>query len=179
MNQVSLRASPGGSTALLCHCNMRCVLVKVPSFSPCPAAGKRNTSVPIFSGLSSPRSTSGESYQNEAVSVSTMSRTTSHFNLASALRSNRPLGAPTAGFWPMTNKPSTLPSIISSQYPKCEWSPVTRGSQSKPQSLPSCAASPYQALSRLIMYLSKFAHSPTLLLCLLTYCWKRCESDSK
>ena len=51
-----------------------------------------------FSGYSSPLSTSGDAYQHEAVSVSTMSRTTSHFSLDIALRSSRPLEAPTAGF---------------------------------------------------------------------------------
>src|SRR5438270_5797930 len=113
MNQVSLRASPGGSTAFWCHCRRRCVLVKHPSFSACPAAGRRKTSVPISSGFSSPRSTSGESCQKEAVSSSTRSRTTSHFNLASALRSTRELGPATAGFCPITNRPSILPSNIS------------------------------------------------------------------
>ena len=98
MNQVSLRASPGGSTAMFLYCSSRCVLVNVPSFSAVPAAGNKKISVAMFSGESSPRSTSGESDQNEAVSISTMSRTTSHLSLASALRSRRPLGAPTAGF---------------------------------------------------------------------------------
>ena len=55
MNQFSLRQSPGGSTAFSRHCSSRCVLVKVPSFSACPAAGNRNTSVGISSVLSSPR----------------------------------------------------------------------------------------------------------------------------
>ena len=55
MNQVSLRASPGGSTAFSRNCSSRCVLVNVPSFSAVPAAGKRKTSVPIVSGESSPR----------------------------------------------------------------------------------------------------------------------------
>ena len=44
----------------------------------------KNTSVPISSGSSSPDSTSGLSYQNAAVSVSTRSRTTSHSRFASA-----------------------------------------------------------------------------------------------
>ena len=91
------------------------MLVNEPSFSPCPAAGSRKTSVAISWGCSSPRSTSGESSQNDAVSISTMSRTTSHFNFESALRCSLPFGAPTAGFCPRTNKPSILPSCISSQ----------------------------------------------------------------
>ena len=115
MNQVSLRESPGASTALLRYCRRRCVLVKVPLFSAVPAAGNTNTSVAIFSGESSPRFTSGESSQNDAVSVSTMSRTTSHFNLLKAVRSRRPFAAPTAGFWPITNRPSIFPSCMSSQ----------------------------------------------------------------
>jgi hypothetical protein len=98
---------------------------------------------------SSPRCTSGESSQNDAVSVSTMSRTTSHLRLVIARRSNREFGAPTAGFWPITNKPSSVlePSAMSSQYPKCEWSPLIRGSQPKPKSFAADAASPYHALS--------------------------------
>jgi hypothetical protein len=90
-------------------------LVKVPSFSACPAAGSRNTSVPTPSGRSSPRSTSGESYQKLATSVSTRSRTTSHCSLASARRSSPAFGAPTAGFCPKTKSPSSLPAAISSQ----------------------------------------------------------------
>ena len=65
MNQVSLRASPGGSTAFSCHWSRRCVFVKQPSFSAWPAAGSRKTSVAISSVRSSPRSTSGESYQKD------------------------------------------------------------------------------------------------------------------
>jgi hypothetical protein len=50
MNQSSLRQSPGGSTALWWNCNSRCVLVYVPSFSVCVAAGKKKTSVAIADG---------------------------------------------------------------------------------------------------------------------------------
>ncbi len=82
MNQFSLRASSGGGTALFRHCNNRCVFVNVPAFSACPAAGIKNTSVPISAVFNSPRLTSGESYQNDAVSVSTISRTTIHFSFA-------------------------------------------------------------------------------------------------
>jgi hypothetical protein len=49
MNQVSLRASPGGATAFSCHCKSRCVLVKQPSFSAWPAVGRKNTSVESLS----------------------------------------------------------------------------------------------------------------------------------
>src|SRR5216110_2418048 len=47
MNHRSLRASPAGSTAWWCHCSSRCVLVKLPLFSVCAAAGRKNTSVPM------------------------------------------------------------------------------------------------------------------------------------
>jgi hypothetical protein len=86
MNQSSERASPGGLSALSRNCTSRWVLVNVPSFSMCEAAGIRNTSVWIASGRSSPDCTSGESRQNVAVSISAISRTTSHFSLANARR---------------------------------------------------------------------------------------------
>ena len=115
MNQFSLRQSPGGSTAFSRHWSNLCVLVNVPSFSACPAAGNKKTSVGISSVFSSPRVTSGDAYQKEAVSVSTISRTTSHFNFESPRRSIPEFGPATAGFWPMTNKPSIFPSNMSSQ----------------------------------------------------------------
>src|SRR6267378_2903425 len=77
-NQRSLRQSPGGSIALWCHCSMRWVLVKEPSFSVCAAAGKKNTSVWMSSVRTSPRAISGASRQNSAVSVGAKSRTTTH-----------------------------------------------------------------------------------------------------
>ena len=49
MNHVSLRASPGGSTAFSRNWLSLCVFVKQPSFSACPAAGNRNTSVSMSS----------------------------------------------------------------------------------------------------------------------------------
>ena len=85
---------------MLWNCSRRWVLTNVPSFSGTPAAGIRKTSVAMSSMFSSPRATSGELYQNKAGSVSTKSRTTSHFSLAKALRSRRPFGAPTAGILP-------------------------------------------------------------------------------
>ena len=110
MNHSSLRASPGGSSALSRHCTRRWVLVKVPSFSMCVAAGIRKTSVAMSSGRTSPEATSGESFQNEAVSISARSRTTSHFMWRSARRMRPPFCEPIAGFWPMTNSPSRPPS---------------------------------------------------------------------
>ena len=89
------------------------MLVKVPSFSVCAAAGRKNTSVPISSVRSSPVSISGPSYQNEALSISWKSRTTSQSSFAIASRCRRELPEPTAGFSPSTKKPFTLPSRMS------------------------------------------------------------------
>jgi hypothetical protein len=69
-NQSSERASPFGSTALKCHWSRRCVFVNEPSFSTCAAAGRRKISVRQSSALISPVSTSGESNQNVADSIS-------------------------------------------------------------------------------------------------------------
>ena len=82
MNHRSLRASPGGSTALWCHCSIRWVLVKLPSFSVCAAAGMKNTSVPMSSVRSSPVSISGPSFHQVADSISEKSRTTSQSSSA-------------------------------------------------------------------------------------------------
>src|SRR6516225_9680550 len=117
MNHNSPRESPGGSTALLRNWSSRCVFVNVPAFSAVPAAGNKKISVPILSGGNSPLTASGDAYQNDAVSVSTISRTTSHFNFPSADLCSLPFDAPTAGFCPITNSPSILPSCMSSQYP--------------------------------------------------------------
>ena len=68
------------------------MLVNDPLFSTWEAAGRRKTSV----------WQSGWSRQNDAVSTSTRSRTTSQFSLPSALRHSFPLAAPTTGFSPMT-----------------------------------------------------------------------------
>ena len=100
MNHRSLRASPAGSTACRCHCSIRWVLVKLPDFSVCAAAGRKNTSVPILPVSSSPVSISCPSFQNVALSIMTMSLTTSQSRLAMASRCIRPLAEPTAGFWP-------------------------------------------------------------------------------
>jgi len=147
MNHSSERASPGGSSALSRHCSSRCVFVNVPSFSMCEAAGMRKTSVWMSCVRSSPESISGLSRQNVAVSISLRSRTTSHFRLASARRCSPACCDPTAGFWPITNSPSTPPSIARSIVEKCEWLPVSFGRCSKPKSLSCVAASPNQALS--------------------------------
>jgi hypothetical protein len=87
-------------------------LVKEPSFSVWVEAGRKNTSVGICSGESSPDSTSGESYQKAAVSVSTTSRTTIHSSLAIPIRWALPLAEPTAGFSPATIRPLTSPVFI-------------------------------------------------------------------
>ncbi len=147
MNHSSERASPGGSSALSRNWTRRWVFVKQPSFSTCAAAGIRNTSVSMSSGRSSPDCTSGESRQNVAVSISARSRTTSHFSLASARRCSPACCEPTAGFCPITKKPSTPPSSMRIIVAKCEWLPLIRGSAAKPKSLSGVAASPNQALS--------------------------------
>ena len=90
------------------------MLVKVPSFSVCAAAGRKNTSVPISSGTSSPVSTSCESRQKVAVSIMFVSRTTSQSSFDIARRWSLPLAEPTAGFSPTTKKPFTSPSSIRS-----------------------------------------------------------------
>ena len=49
---------------------MRWVLVKLPSFSVCAAAGRKNTSVPMSSVRISPVSISGPSFHQVADSIS-------------------------------------------------------------------------------------------------------------
>ncbi len=110
MNQSSERQSPGASSALSRHCTSRWVFVKVPSFSMWVAAGMRKTSVWMSSVRTSPDLTSGLSYQNDDVSMSRRSRTTSHFMFRSARRMSPPFCEPTAGFCPMTKRPSRPPS---------------------------------------------------------------------
>ena len=60
--------------------------MKLPSISATAAAGMKNTSVLISSGLSWPLFTSGESFQKLAVSVSYRSRTTIQSSFARACR---------------------------------------------------------------------------------------------
>ena len=128
MNHSSERASPGGSSALSRHCSSRWVLVNVPAFSRCDAAGIRKTSVWMSSVRSSPDWISGPSRQNVAVSISARSRTTSHFISASARRCSPECCEPAAGFCPITNIPSSPPSSARSIVAKCEWLPEIFGS---------------------------------------------------
>ena len=74
------------------------VWVNVPSFSTCEAAGTKKTSVLHCSGTISPVATSGESFQNVALSIRNRSRTTSQSRLAMPSRCARPFAEPTAGF---------------------------------------------------------------------------------
>ncbi len=76
------------------------MLVKLPAFSVCAAAGRKKTSVPISSGRISPVSTSGPSFHQVALSIITMSRTTSQSSFAMPSRCILALAEPTAGFWP-------------------------------------------------------------------------------
>ena len=100
MNHRSLRASPAGGTASWCHCSIRWVLVKLPDFSVCAAAGRKNTSVLMSCVRSSPVSISGPFCHQVALSIIAMSRTTSQSRLAMPSRCMRVLAEPTAGFWP-------------------------------------------------------------------------------
>ena len=160
MNHSSERASPGGSSAWSRHCTSRWVLVKVPAFSTCAAAGIRKTSVPMSSVRSSPDATSGASFQNDAVSISARSRTTSHRRFASARRWRPACCEPTAGFCPMTNMPSRPPSSARSVVGKCEWLPSIFGRYRKPYSFSSVALAPNHALSSETTYTSKCDHHP-------------------
>jgi hypothetical protein len=101
MNHRSERQSPSGSTALWCHCRRRWVLVKLPSFSVCAAAGRKNTSVPMSSVRSSSVSISGPSFHQVADSISEKSRTTSQSRFARPSRCSLAFAEPTAGFSPM------------------------------------------------------------------------------
>ena len=81
------------------------MFVNVPAFSVWFAHGRKKTSVPMSSVASSPVSISGPSFQNVAVSIICMSRTTSHSRLARPRRCILPLACPTAGFSPTTKYP--------------------------------------------------------------------------
>ena len=76
------------------------MLVKLPFFSVCAAAGRKNTSVPMSSVRISPVSISGPSFHQVALSISEKSRTTSQSRLAMPSRCIRALAEPTAGFSP-------------------------------------------------------------------------------
>jgi hypothetical protein len=75
-------------------------LVKLPSFSVCAAAGRKNTSVPMSSVRSSPVSISGPSAQKVADSMREKSRTTNQSRFDSPNRCSLALAEPTAGFSP-------------------------------------------------------------------------------
>ena len=76
------------------------MFVNEPSFSACDAAGRKKTSVGISRVTSSPDSISGLSYQKDADSISTRSRTTSQSSCARPSRWALPFALPTAGFSP-------------------------------------------------------------------------------
>ena len=82
MNHRSLRRVAARLDGRVCHCSIRLVLVKLPDFSVCAAAGKKNTSVAMSSVRSSPVSISGPSFHQVALSISEKSRTTSQSRLA-------------------------------------------------------------------------------------------------
>lgn len=77
------------------------MLVKLPSFSVCVAAGRKNTSVPMSSVRISPDSISGPSFHQVADSICEKSRTTSQSRFAIPSRWIFALADPTAGFSPI------------------------------------------------------------------------------
>ena len=87
------------------------MLVKVPDFSVCAAAGKKNTSVPMSSVLFSSVSISGPSFHQVALSIREKSRTTNQSRLAIPIRCARQLAEPTAGFSPIRKYPLHSPLI--------------------------------------------------------------------
>jgi hypothetical protein len=127
VNHSSLRASPAGSTAAWCHCSSRWVLVKLPFFSVCAAAGRKNTSVLRSSVRISPVSISGPFCHQVALSVSEKSRITSQSRFARPSRCMRALAEPTAGFWPSSMYPVHTPSSWARTVSKVLWLPVSRG----------------------------------------------------
>ena len=100
MNHRSLRASPAGSTASWCHCSIRWVLVKLPFFSVCAAAGRKNTSVPMSCVRISPVSISGPFCQKRGALDHDQVPDHQPVQVGQASRCIRPLAEPTAGFWP-------------------------------------------------------------------------------
>ena len=86
------------------------MLVKLPSFSVCAAAGRKNTSVPMSSVRSSPVSISGPSFHQVALSMSEKSRTTSQSSFAMPSRCILAFAEPTAGFSPNRKKPRHSPA---------------------------------------------------------------------
>src|SRR5882762_10633184 len=90
---------------------MRCVLVKLPSYSAICVEGKKKISVLMSAIFTSPLFTSGPRYQCVAVSVSQLSLTTSQSSWRIASRVAVPLSE-VAGFWPTQHIPFTLPSTM-------------------------------------------------------------------
>src|SRR5439155_1670995 len=105
-NQMSVRQSPGALAAMECHCSMRWVLVKLPSYSAIWVEGKKKISVLMSAVFTSPLFTSGARYQYVAVSVSQLSFTTSQSSCRSARRVAVPL-SDVAGFCPTQHIPFT------------------------------------------------------------------------
>ncbi len=150
------------------HWIQRPVWVLEPSRSKGPAAGRRKTSVFTFLG-----STSGSETvcQMAADSVSWKSWTTSRSRFRIAFRSNAALGPPTAGFWPMSQSPFTIPwltlwkietwSYRSSIRPALWGSPSILGRYAYAKSFPGVAASPQNAFSMLTKYAGACFHQLT------------------
>ena len=107
MNYSSERASPGGSSALSRHCTSRCVLVNVPSFSTGGGGHQEDLGLDVLGAQLARLDLGRVAARSVADSSSTRSRTTSHFMLASARRCRPACIEPTAGFWPITKKPSS------------------------------------------------------------------------
>src|SRR5437762_5170942 len=99
---------------------MRCVLVKLPSYSAICVDGKKKISVLISAIFVSPLFTSGARYQWVAVSVSQLSFTTSQSSWRSARRVAVPL-SDVAGFCPTITAPLIFPSAIAAKQAMCEW----------------------------------------------------------
>ncbi len=108
---------------------MRCVLVKLPSYSAIWVEGKKKISVLMSAMFTSPFFTSGARYQWVAVSVSQLSFTTSQSSWRSARRVAVPF-SDVAGFCPTTTMPLILPSAIAAKQAMWEWSPRIFGCQS-------------------------------------------------
>src|SRR5207247_4642025 len=97
---------PGASRALYFHWAQRDELVNDPDFSAKLAAGSRNTSV-LTSSVFLPARARISGFQNEDVSVSKFSATTSHFSCDRAKTIFRELGPLQPGFIQKSTSPST------------------------------------------------------------------------
>ena len=162
MNHSSERQSPGGSTALWCHCSSRCVLVKLPSFSVCAAAGRKNTSVPMSSRAELAGLDLGRVAPERRASRSPPGRARPASRARAIARRCRPaLAEPTAGFSPSTKhararrrRASRAPSGRSSGRRS-----AAAGSRSSTRCSAS-ACSPHHALSRLVVYACMLPQKP-------------------